>query len=192
MSKVKQKQIQRRTEIIEAAVPIISRMPFEDISIAEICGEIGISVGSFYHYFTKKNDLLIGMLWLIDEDLQENVFPRLICDDEMENLKIFAHGWAEHVHEHGIDRSKLITGINPEITDLPERERPSILRLEEIISRGQEKGQISKEYDCHELVELFVMTLRGVTTDWSRRNGSYSIVEKMDRYIAIFLRAFRP
>lgn len=192
MSKIKQKQAKRRTEIIEAVVPIIAKVPFDDISIAEICAAIGISVGSFYHYFTKKSDLLIGLLWLIDEDLEKNVFPYLTNEDELENLKLFAHGWAKHVDEHGIERSKLISNINPESTDFIEQERLSISKLGEIISRGQEKGQICPELDKNTLVEAFMLMLRSITLDWSRRDGSYSVVEKMDQYISIAVRAFRP
>ena len=70
MAKVKEKQSRRRVEILEAAIPIIAQGSFEDIGISDICREIGISIGSFYHYFTKKDDLLVGLLWIIDEDLE--------------------------------------------------------------------------------------------------------------------------
>lgn len=192
MSKIKEKQAKRRAEIIQAAAPIIADVPFEDISIAEICARLGLSVGSFYHYFTKKSDLLIGLLWLIDEDLEKNVFPHLNSEDELENLRTFAHGWAGHVDAHGIERSKLISGINPENSDFIEQERLSVSKLGEIISRGQAKGQISSEFDRDTLVESFILMLRSITLDWSRRDGSYSIIEKMDQYISFAIRAFKP
>lgn len=192
MSKVKQKQAKRRTEIIQAAAPIIEDVPFEDISIAEICGKIGLSVGSFYHYFTKKTDLLVGLLWLIDEDLEQRVFPLLTDSDELENLRSFAHGWAEHVDTHGLEHSKLISSINPDSPDFAEQDRPAVGKLEEIISRGQEKGQIIAQREARELAEDFMLILRGVTMDWSRRDGSYDVVAKMDRHIDVVLRAFRP
>lgn len=192
MSKVKQKQRKRRAELIEAAIPIITRTSFADIGITEICRELGISSGSFYHYFSKKSDLLIGLLWLIDEDLEENVFSLLTCEDEIENLKRFAHYWAAHVNANGIERSILISTINPESDDFPEHERPAMIKLREIISAGQAKGQITTDYEVNTLAYLFLMTLRSVTLDWSRRGGSYPIVEQMDQYISIFVRAFRP
>ncbi len=192
MTKVKQKQTRRRIEILEAAIPLISQRSFEEISIAEICQAIGISVGSFYHYFTKKDDLLVGLLWIIDEDLAETTFPRLTDDSEIENLKTFAHGWAEHVSSHGIERSKLISSINPDSADFPERERPAVQKLREIIAAGQEKGQITRDCDADTLTELFLTTLRGVTLDWSRREGRYPLVERMERDAAVLVRAFLP
>ena len=192
MTKVKQKQRRRRSEILEAAIPLISQRPFEEISLSEICGELGISIGSFYHYFTKKDDLLIGLLWIIDEDLEENVFPLLTDENEIGNLKRFARGWAEHVNAHGIERSKLISSINPDSADFPERERPAVKKLCEIIAAGQAKGQITDAYDTQTLADLFLTTLRSVTLDWSRREGNYDVVARMDSHVDILLRAFLP
>ena len=190
MTKVKQKQSRRRTEMLEAAIPLISQRPFEEISVAEICQALGISVGSFYHYFTKKDDLLVGLLWIIDEDLAENTFPLLTGEDEIENLKLFAHGWAEHVAGHGIERSKLISSINPDSAEFSEQDRPAICKLRALIAAGQAKGQITAEYDADTLTGLFLTTLRGITLDWSRRDGSYALTERMDRDVGILLRAF--
>ena len=189
MSKIKKKQAQHRAEIIEAAIPIIAKVSFDDISIADICNQIGISVGSFYHYFNKKSDLLIGLLWRIDEDLEQRVFPLLTSEDELENLRIFAHGWAEHVDTHGLQRSKLISAINPENSDFIEQDRSSVKKLNEIIKLGQEKGQITKNFSLDFLVNSFILMLRSVTMDWSRRDGSYDIVKKMDDFILIFIHA---
>ncbi len=192
MAKVKQKQSKRRVEILEAAIPLISQHSFEEIGISEICREIGISIGSFYHYFRRKDDLLVGLLWIIDEDLAETTFPLLTGEDGIEDLKRFAHGWAVHVSSHGIERSKLISSINPDRADFPEHDRPAIRKLREIIADSQAKGQITGEYDTDALADLFLTTLRGITLDWSRREGNYALVERMDQRIAILLRAFLP
>lgn len=191
MTKVKQKQRRRRIEILEAAIPLISQRPFEEISIAEICGALGISVGSFYHYFRKKDDLLAGLLWIIDEDLEETTFPLLDSDSEIENLRRFARGWAEHVSSHGIERSRLISSINPDSADLPEHDRPAVRKLREIIAAGQAKGQITADYDADTLTGLFLTALRGVTLDWSRRGGSYELTGRMAQSVDVLLRGFR-
>ena len=190
MTKVKQKQSKRRVEILEAAIPLISRQPFEELGVAEICREVGISVGSFYHYFTKKDDLLVGLLWIIDEDLAENTFPLLTSENEIENLKLFARGWALHVAGHGLERSKLISAIDPDSEEFPERDRPAVGKLREIISAGQAKGQVTARWDAETLAGLFLTSLRGMTLDWSRREGRYDLTERMERDVAILLRAF--
>ena len=88
--------------------------------------------------------MLVGLLWLIDEDLEQNVFPLLTKKDEMENLRIFAHAWAKHIEEHGLERSKLIATMNLDSEVLVESERSSIQRLHQIFEDAQKKGQLGK------------------------------------------------
>jgi AcrR family transcriptional regulator len=62
MSKVIKKQMQRRSMIIEKLIPKLSDTPFDQLSVADICEAAEISIGSFYHYFKTKSDLLIGLM----------------------------------------------------------------------------------------------------------------------------------
>lgn len=188
---VRKKQARRRSEIIEAVIPLITGEDFDTISVNDLCKAAGISVGTFYHYFTQKTDMLIGLLWLIDEDLEQNVFPLLTKKDEMENLRIFAHAWANHIKEHGLERSKLIATMNLESEMLIESERSSIQRLKKIFEDAQKKGQLGKEDSVDTLTEYFLLMLRSVSNDWSRREGKYDIVQKMDDVTEFFIRACR-
>ena len=192
MSKVKLKQQKRRSEIIELLIPMIQSVPFDELSVTDMCVSAGISVGTFYHYFTKKSDILIGLLSLIDDDLETGVFPLLTSGDEAENLRIFAHGWAEHVQTHGNERSKLISSVAPSNTDYNGQKRVSVAKLEEIFSRGQQKGQFTAEKTAPQLTELFLLALRAVSTDWSRCDGAYSVTERMDEFISLFIRGLKP
>lgn len=189
MSKVSKKQNKKRSEIIEAVIPLICSKSFEQISINDICNCAGISVGSFYHYFSKKNDILVGLIGLIDEYLETAVYPMLTHEDEITNIQIFAHGWAKHVENHGLERSILISTIEPKNVDLNGQMRTSVAKLLEIVSRGQKKGQITEAISAEKITEYLLLSFRGMTTDWSRRSGEYNLTEHMDEYIALFLSA---
>lgn len=52
-----------------------------------------------FHYFEKKSDLLIGLLEIVDEYLEQWVFPGLISLSEPENLLIIARSFARHIDE---------------------------------------------------------------------------------------------
>ena len=188
MSKVSEKQQRRRSEIIEAVIPLIASVPFEELSVNEICAHAGISVGSFYHYFEKKSDMLVGLLSLIDSYLEERVYPLLSEGSALEKLRLFALEWAKYVEAHGIERSKLISSVAPANTDLSGNRRGSLVFLEGIMLSGQAEGCIVSAPGAGGLAELYLLALRAVTTDWSRNDGAYSIVEKMDGFIAIWLR----
>jgi len=52
----------KRMRIIGAAICELSRVPANEISINRIIKDAGISRGSFYQYFTDKNDLITHIL----------------------------------------------------------------------------------------------------------------------------------
>ena len=187
MSRVKEKQARRRTEIIKSVISLITSEDFDKINVTDLCRAAGISIGTFYHYFTQKSDMLIGLLWIIDEDMEENVFPLMTHDDEMENLRIFARNWAEHINANGLVRSKLISTINPEGEGLLEKERTSVQRIRQLFKAAIQKEQVSEGYSAETLTDYFFLLLRSVSTDWSRRDGKYDIVKKMDEMTEFFI-----
>lgn len=188
MRKVQMKQMKRRAEIIETVLPLLETVPFEELSVTEICKYADISVGTFYHYFTTKSDLLVGLLGLIDGYFINEVFPLLTSENEAENLRLFAHQWAMYVDAHGLERSRLISSATPSEHYLNGERREILDVLEGIFRRGQEKKQFLAPEAPEKLTELFLLLIRGVCVDWSRRSGSYSVIERTDELGALFLR----
>mgnify|MGYP000846969390 FL=1 len=187
MANVYQKQMRRRSEIIEKALHLMESTPFSKLSIRDICKAANISTGRFYHYFNSKSDLLVGLFGLIDIELEEQVFPLLTDENELENLKILSRAFAAHVEKNGLERSKLISGCCPSDRDIEGNIRPLWLKVTEIVSRGQEKGQITTIYPAETITDLLLIALRGVAVDWSRRDGSYSLKERMEQFTNLFL-----
>ena len=191
MSRIKEKQAKRRSEIIESVIPLIASEDFDKISVSDLCETAGISIGTFYHYFTKKTDILVGLLLIIDEDLEENIFPLLTKKDEMENLRILTHGWALHIQNHSLEQSKLISAVNPESEGMLESERVSVRRIRQIFESAQKKGQIGTRFSPEKLTDFTLLMLRSVSTDWSRREGNYDIVQKIDDFTEFFIQGCR-
>ena len=191
MSKVAQKQRKRRAEIIETAIRLMADTPFDALSVSDIYRAAGISIGSFYHYFSKKSDLLVGLLTLVDDALREEVFPLLDREDERENLLLLARGFASYIQGNDLERSRLIAAIEPFDTALDGRPRPLWTKLMELFGRGQEKGQITASLPPEELTRLYLIALRGVSVDWTRHNGGYDLLQTTDVLLGLFLQALR-
>ena len=51
-----------REELINAAARIISREGTNNLTIRNICQEANLSIGTFYHFFTDKNDLIMTFI----------------------------------------------------------------------------------------------------------------------------------
>lgn len=52
----------RRTHILDAAQALFFARGWDDVTIADVLAEAGISKGGFYHHFAAKEDLLDGVV----------------------------------------------------------------------------------------------------------------------------------
>lgn len=51
-----------RASIVAAGYALISELGYAGATTARICARAGVSSGTFFHYFPKKIDLLVGIL----------------------------------------------------------------------------------------------------------------------------------
>jgi AcrR family transcriptional regulator len=63
----------RRKELLDTALSLFERDGFERTSIDQITAEVGVAKGTFYHYFSSKQDLLEQLV----TDFGETLFDRV-------------------------------------------------------------------------------------------------------------------
>ncbi|MBC2637700.1 MULTISPECIES: TetR/AcrR family transcriptional regulator [unclassified Rhodococcus (in: high G+C Gram-positive bacteria)] len=54
--------------VFSATEQLLTEMPFEDISVAQIISRTGLSRANFYHYFANKYDVLVAMATQLFDD----------------------------------------------------------------------------------------------------------------------------
>ena len=92
---------QRSKQIIDATSELLERVGIDDLNTILIAKEVGISIGSLYHYFPNKHAILyaMGMRWL-DEiegvlnefdswDIENIPLDQLVDDMLTTNFKVY-------------------------------------------------------------------------------------------------------
>ena len=92
---------QRSKQIIDATSELLERVGIDDLNTILIAKEVGISIGSLYHYFPNKHAILyaMGMRWL-DEiegvlnefdswDIENIPLDQLVDDMLSTNFKVY-------------------------------------------------------------------------------------------------------
>lgn len=189
MSKIRQKQIKRRSEILENVMKLTEKTPFVELSIRDICEGTGISVGSFYHYFKEKSDLVCGLMELIDSFMEEQVLPLLTNESAFENLRIICLGFARHILNSGLEQAKLISVCKPTDLDDYGEQRPTFRMIESVVAQGQKNGEFRTDMTSGKITDMVLIAASGVAIDWSRREASYNLLERMDEYVTFFFRS---
>jgi AcrR family transcriptional regulator len=78
--------VARRSEILEVAQRLIATKGYEQMTIADIQAELGISKGAFYHYFDSKASLLEALIERMRGEAEKILMP-IFHDPELSALE---------------------------------------------------------------------------------------------------------
>jgi AcrR family transcriptional regulator len=115
---------ERRRQLLELGADLFARFAYDELSMARIAREAGISKALLYHYFPSKQAYFAATLEQAAAELAETTQP----DPELPPVEQLAGsldaylGWVER---HADAYAKLITSVGavPEVRDLVERVR---------------------------------------------------------------------
>lgn len=180
--------IQTKSKIYETAIELMKAKDFQDITIEEICGNAGVSVGAFYHYFSSKNDFLIEMYSRADHYFLEEVNQKLNSAQPIEKIIEFFDVYAKYNDMIGISTMKQLYHANNHLFITKGRGMQKV--LEDIIADGQQKGAILEEMSPEAITEYLFIAARGVTYDWCLHDGQFSLMEQMQQYMSRLVKIF--
>lgn len=180
----------RRSQILDAAVAVISEQGFHKTTIKQIARQAGIADGTIYNYFKNKDDILMGIIERITEaevrdlhfaEAQKIDFERFVTD-------YVAHRAAEVVA--GMPALKVImaeTMFNEALSEKVNREiyEPSFKVAEAYIAHAISKGEIA-EMDPVIGSRLFAAPLLGFL--FLRLVGDTHVIANWDDYIEAMTR----
>lgn len=192
-----EKSKQKRRELVDRVVAMLSRFDFKEATVRKICEVTGISVGTFYHYFHEKNDLVAEILRRIDGYLADEAPHFSAGPDEARNLVEFGCAFARYTNGVGSATGSVISTSDFPLPGTPEgmraeRERPLYTLPAAIIRRGQVAGQFDPALDADEAAGHLVVALRGHSLEWARRGHPYDIEKRIRSFLVLFIRALRP
>ncbi|SDE31543.1 TetR/AcrR family transcriptional regulator [Sporomusa acidovorans] len=187
---MKPKSLEAKNKIIDAALELMQQQGYEGMTVEEIITAANISVGTFYHYFKSKADILQEAFRTMDKYFEEYVVGKLGDEhSSIDRITQFFHHYALHTTTVGIDNIRSIYSMN---NPMFKTKRQMEVFLEDIIHDGQAKGEITTSIPAEEIRRYFFILIRGVIFDWCVHAGSYNLEEEVNKYIKIQINAFKP
>lgn len=183
------KSKETKERIFQAAIRILQKSGYENLSIKNICEEAGVSNGSFYHHFKTKDDLLsyyIEAQPAVSPDTLE--LPANKEDAKAAIVKVYLD-YAAYCKKLGVE---FVAGyynpknqaLNPDIRT----ERPyPIVTVQHYIEKAVAAGAISLKLTIAEVVNDIRMLVIGNAFEWAMRNGEVDIEANMKRSISYYL-----
>jgi len=192
---------QLRTEqvkgrIMLAMVDIIRQHGVEYVTVTNICKTAGVSVGSFYHHFGSKDELLAH--YLIEAfDRRADEFERIDSGDVVEDLLEYYRLYNSFLLEQGFtfirnfytntnrglySRRSYLLGTKSYV--------PLTGTVHRILRAGLERGQLTPDCDREQLVYDMSVLEKGVLFDWCLCDGEYDLQEEVTRLLRNYLHRF--
>ena len=191
-----QQALETKNHIFQTAISLFEKHGVENVTMQDIAGESGCSIGSIYHYFRSKDEIVLKMLQPADEAYEDfyreltltEPFRSMNAREQLVEFYCKAVEICTHVpdtlREHYLFSIKYPDYGTLQLTG--ERRFQQIgLELLEKLSREKE---FSVELSHEEILYYLVVQLRGLFSDWLIMGCKYDIVSAARTQIHLFIK----
>ena len=190
----RQQQYNRTLEAIRSAVDkLVHEIGFDEMRIRDICQEAGISIGTFYHYFESKDELLFDRYHRLNEALLIRYREKWSGMDEIEALQDFVDYMVGYTRSRV--REVLAQYVKTVITFYwkwdtkePDKKR-EILYL--LVQSGIDKHVIRAGYSADALVSLLLNFTNGLSMSCCQKLDWDAEEDQSIELIKLFLNNLR-
>lgn len=179
----------RRRQVLDAAVKVMGRTGFHQMSMQDLATEAEVSVGLLYKYFGGKEDLLLATIVRILDAFRDQLAPVIAAagDDVVDQLTAGVRRYIQIVDENldGVVltyRESRTLGA-PGRTQIKDLEIATAAPLRAVIEAGVAQG-VFRGVD----VDLTVFDIMLLAHGWALKHWHFGPTYTLDEYIALQIR----
>lgn len=168
-----------KDKILAQVAALIDSDSLEHITIREICSQAGVSIGSFYHHFSSKDDVIV-QLFLSNADQAESLARNHFKSPwEWDNLRQYIQFQINSALATPVERLRFVYTYNINHQAYPMERFRNLVK--EILVRAREKGQMNDVYTYEEMLDHLFTLILGNMVRYCIEDGNYDIAGKLTR-----------
>ena len=177
--------IETRKKILKAAKALIAEKGFEDTSIGDIVKAAGVSTGSFYTYFKKKEDV-VAELNKTDFYRLADIVNEMKDKDILDRLRYYCNHFLEDIEETGIEicRQWVRNNLSPNNMLLGGEEitkyQYDYRAMQSILHEAVHRGELKTDTPVDDLALFINAQLYGLMVAWCMTDGQVKGSEKTE------------
>lgn len=184
-----------KNRIVAAAWQLFHERGYNGTTVDDIIALSGTSKGSFYYYFSTKDELLNTLSLILDdyyEELDASMDPQMNHFDKLLYLNYKTHSMMEERISIDLLASLYSTQlVSQGQRHLLDQNRKYYKLITKIVEEGQKRGEIKKDRTIGEITNYYSMCERALVTDWCLNRGAYSLGEYSKACMPVMLEHFR-
>jgi AcrR family transcriptional regulator len=184
-----------KNRIIDAAWELFHEKGYGVTTVDDIINRSGTSKGSFYYYFTSKDELLDTLAVMFDDKyniLIKQMDPNMNSFDKLLHLNyetaLFMEKTIDVEQLAFLYSTQLVTKGNCSLLD---QNRYYYKVLSDLVEEGQKRDQIKSDKSVRDIVHYYSMCERSLIYDWCLYSGDYSLSEFSKENMAFLMEHFR-
>lgn len=160
-----------RAALLEAGMEIMLLKGYTNTGIQEVLSCVGVPKGSFYHYFSSKEDFAVAIIRHYDEFYSAKLLRTLRAPNQtpLERLRNYCENSRANLLAQQCKKGCLIGNLGQEMADQSETLRTVLAEVmdkwrglfADCIREGQESGEIRNTFPPENLAELFLASWDG-------------------------------
>ncbi len=182
-----------KAKITEQSIYLFEKKGFSETSIQDIVDSIGVTKGTFYYYFSSKEELLMDIhLSYIDDMISQQ---EKILDDPSKSckMKLFdvVNMLISDIKKQGPSAKvyfREMRNLNEErlALILPKRDQFR-LNIEKIITEGKESGEFRPDLNAS-IVTFGILGITNWSYQWFNPDGEISDTEVAEIFVELILK----
>ena len=181
-----QQGAETKRKLTETALTLFAQKGYNNVSIADICGKVGVTVGVFYHYFRTKSDVFKD----ISLDGNEKIKAyRFHSENTVDRITELLDYYALITQEIGRDTmSVIITPAN----NLMYTGNYAAKLTASLLEEGQKKGEVNTKYPPEVQVRMLFAIVWGIICLWCQGKTDDDLRIAMNESLAPTLEGLKP
>ena len=178
-----------KAKIAVAAWKLFYEKGYENTTVDDILEAANTSKGSFYHYYSGKDALLISLPEVFDtkyEEIMQTIPPETNSYDKLMHLCIKVH---DMINDE-IPVDLLASLYSSQVTTkgdkhLVDRNRYYFKLINELVDEGQRRGQITRDMPYYEVAQLYTMCERAIIYEYCISGGTQSLSDLTRKFMPL-------
>lgn len=184
--------LETKRKLLEAAKRIVCEKGLHNTSVEEITRASGVSNGTFYTYFKRKEDVIFALSREVYREIYEKA--RAYDGTFLERLMYYMISFSGYIEKSGLKLCQewVRNTVDPDLVETPEDKNKLYMDIDSVkglIENGIERGELKPEVPVEVLSHTLVDVLYGEMLCWDMSGGAYSFEKRTEEFCKIFLRA---